>query len=39
MTMQSDQPGAGFIHSAGGQMLMLCAVLAAVIAGAWFYVF
>jgi hypothetical protein len=39
MTMQSDQQGAGFVHSVGGQMLMLCVVLAVVLAGAWFYVF
>lgn len=39
MTMQSDQQGAGFVHSPGGQMVMLCAALAVIIAGAWFYVF
>ncbi len=39
MTMQSDQQGADFFHSVGGQMTALVVVLAAVIAGAWFYVF
>ena len=39
MTMQSDQQGAGFVHTAGGEMVMLCAALAVIIVGAWFYVF
>ncbi len=39
MTMQSDRQGADFLHSVGGQMIALAVVLAAVIAGAWFYVF
>ena len=39
MSMQSSQQGAGFVHTAGGQMILLCVALAVVIAGAWFYVF
>jgi len=39
MTMQSDHQGAGFLQSAGGQMVLLIVVLAVVLAGAWFYVF
>lgn len=39
MSVQSSQQGAGFIHSVGGQMIMLCVALAVVMTGAWFYVF
>lgn len=39
MTMQSEQHRAGFMQSAAGQSIILAAVLVAVIAVAWAYVF
>lgn len=39
MTMQSEHHGADFIHSVGGQMILLTGGLAVVIIVAWFYVF
>lgn len=39
MTMQSEHHQAGFMQSAAGQTIILAAVLVAVIAVAWAYVF
>ena len=39
MTMQSEHHQAGFMQSAAGQTVILAAVLVAVIAVAWVYVF
>jgi len=39
MTMQTSPQGAGFLQSANGQLIVLCAVLAVILVGAWFFVF
>lgn len=39
MTMQSEHHPAGFMQSVAGQTTIVAAVLVAVIAVAWFYVF
>ena len=39
MTMQSNPQNAGFLHSAGGQSILMIAALAVIVTLAWFYVF
>ena len=39
MTMQSNQEHGGLLHSAGGQMTLMCLVAVAILIVAWLFVF
>jgi len=39
MTMQSNQEQGGLLHSAAGQMTLMCVAAVAVLIVAWLYVF
>ena len=38
MTMESNQEKGGLLHSAGGQVMLLCLAIAAILIVAWLYV-